>query len=189
METATNIHDFKTVSVETFEKVFHTYYSALVIYAKTILKDQNEAEDIVQQVFIIVWEKRSVIEVHTSLRAMLYKSVYNACLNRIKQLNVRNKYVADAQHTLQKVSVDEGIQQKELQSRIENALNALPEQCGKIFKLSRFEQLKYQEIADELGISVKTVENQMGKALKIMKEHLKDYLPIVLLIMSQHYFD
>lgn len=189
METLTTIHDFKTGSVETFEKVFHTYYSALVVYAKTILKDPGEAEDIVQQVFIGVWEKRSVMEIHTSLRALLYKSVYNACLNRIKQLNVRNKYAADVRYNLQNTTADEKIQQKELQSRIEQALNLLPEQCGKIFRLSRFEQRKYQEIADELGLSVKTIENQMGKALKIMKEQLKDYLPVLILIMSQNYFD
>ena len=189
METAATIHDFKTGNAETFEKVFHTYYKALVVYAKTILKDMDEAEDIVQQVFINLWEKRESLEIYTSLRAMLYRSVHNACLNKIKQQAVRSKYASDAQHQLQKVATDESIQQKELQKSIEEALKTLPEQCGRIFKMSRFDQLKYQEIADELGLSVKTVENQMGKALKIMKEQLKDYLPIVVLIISQHYFD
>lgn len=189
VETATTIQDFKAGNAETFEKVFHAYYKALVVYAKTILKDMNEAEDIVQQVFITIWEKRASLEIHTSLRALLYKSVHNACLNKIKQQTVRSKYALDVQHQLQKVATDEGMQQKELQRSIENALNALPEQCGRIFRMSRFDQLKYQEIADELGLSVKTVENQMGKALKIMKEHLKDYLPIALIIISQHYFD
>ena len=176
-------------TVETFEKVFHAHYKALVIYAKTILKDANEAEDIVQQVFITIWEKRTSMEVHTSLKALLYKSVHNACLNKIKQQVVRSKYAADAQHNHQKMATDDGLHRKELQKSIENAVSAMPDQCGRIFKMSRFDQLKYQEIADELGLSVKTVENQMGKALKIMKEHLKDYLPIVLLIISQHYFD
>lgn len=189
METATTIHDFKNGNAETFEKVFHTYYKALVVYAKTILKDMDEAEDIVQQMFITIWEKRSSLEIHTSLRAMLYRSVYNACLNKIKQQAVRSKYASDAQYQLQKAATDEQMQQKELQKSIEDALNALPEQCGKIFRMSRYDQLKYQEIADELGLSVKTVENQMGKALKIMKEHLKDYLPVAVLIICQYYID
>lgn len=189
MEPATTIHDFRSGNAETFEKVFHTHYKALVVYAKTILKDMDEAEDIVQQVFITIWEKRATLEIHTSLRALLYKSVHNACLNKIKQQAVRSKYATDVQHQLHKVATDEAIQQKELQKSIEDALNALPEQCGRIFKMSRFDQLKYQEIADELGLSVKTVENQMGKALKIMKEQLKDYLPIVLLIICRSYFD
>ena len=190
METTTTIADFKTGTTETFEGVFHTYYKPLVIYARTILKDTDESEDIVQQVFITIWEKRASIEVHTSLRALLYKSVHNACLNKIKQQAVRSKYAADVLRTnAPKAGADERIQQKELQKSIEKALEALPEQCRRIFKMSRFDHLKYQEIADELGLSVKTVENQMGKALKIMKEHLKDYLPIVLLIISQYYFD
>lgn len=189
METVTTIQDFKAGTIETFEEVFHAYYKALVVYARTILKDTDEAEDIVQQVFITIWEKRSSMEVHTSLRALLYKSVHNACLNKIKQQAVRTKYAADAQHNIPKMAADDGIQQKELQKSIEMALSTLPEQCGRIFRMSRFDQLKYQEIADQLGLSVKTVENQMGKALKIMKEQLKDYLPIALLIISQHYFD
>jgi RNA polymerase sigma-70 factor (ECF subfamily) len=78
--------------------------------------------------------------------------------------------------------VDEKVQAHDLESKIFEAMQALPEQCRLVFQLSRFEELKYQEIADQLQISVKTVENQMGKALKLMREQLKDYLPIVLLI-------
>jgi RNA polymerase sigma-70 factor (family 1) len=189
LEPEITIHDFKSGDTETFEGVFHTHYKALAIYAKTILKDMDDAEDTVQQVFISIWEKRKTLEVHTSLKALLYKSVHNACLNRIKQQTVRTKYAAEVQYQAQEWKTDDGMQQKELQKHIEQALNALPEQCGKIFRMSRFEHLKYQEIADQLGLSVKTVENQMGKALKIMKVHLKDYLPIVLIIISQHYFD
>jgi RNA polymerase sigma-70 factor (family 1) len=188
LEREITIHDFRSGDTETFEEAFHTYYKVLVIYAKTMLKDMDDAEDIVQQVFISIWEKSETLEVHTSLRALLYKSVHNACLNKIKQQTVRTKYAADVQYQTQAWKTDDGMQQKELQRNIEQALNALPDQCGKIFRMSRFEHLKYQEIADQLGLSVKTVENQMGKALKIMKAHLKDYFPMALLIISQHYF-
>jgi RNA polymerase sigma-70 factor (family 1) len=189
LEPEITIHDFKSGDTETFEQVFHAYYKALAIYAKTILKDMDDAEDIVQQVYIGIWEKRAKLEVHTSLRALLYKSVHNACLNKIKQQTVRTKYAAEVLYQVQEGKTDDGLQQKELQKKIEQALNALPEQCGKIFRMSRFEHLKYQEIADQLGLSVKTVENQMGRALKIMKTHLKDYLPVVLLIISNYYLD
>lgn len=184
------IEQFRSGNVEAFESVFHAYYKPLVNYAKTILRDTDDAEDIVQQVFIAVWEKRATTEIHTSLRALLYKSVHNACLNRLKQQQVRSGYAKEViqLHREQGVTEDR-VQQKELQQKIEDALDQLPEQCAKIFKMSRFEQLKYQEIADKLGLSVKTVENQMGKALKIMREQLKDYLPFLVMILSNYYRD
>ena len=77
---------------------------------------------------------------------------------------------------------DDDIQEKELQEKINMASDRLPEQCAKIFRMSRFENLKYQEIADGLGLSVKTVENQMGKALKLMRESLKDYITLLLIL-------
>jgi len=78
---------------------------------------------------------------------------------------------------------NEEVQYKELQKKINSSIDGLPEQCAKIFKMSRFEYLKYQEIADRLNISVKTVENQMGKALKILRENMKEYLVVVLTII------
>lgn len=184
------IEQFRSGSEAAFEQVFHAYYKALAAYARTILKDSDDAEDMVQQVFITVWEKRRAMEIHTSLRALLYRSVHNACLNRIRQQQVRSGYAREAilLHREDGASEDH-MQQKELQQKIELAMEQLPEQCARIFKMSRFEQLKYQEIADRLGLSVKTVENQMGKALKVMREQLKDYLPLLVMILSQYYRD
>jgi RNA polymerase sigma-70 factor (family 1) len=184
------IEQFGSVNIEAFERVFHAYYKALVNYAKPILKDADDAEDIVQQVFIAVWEKRSTTDIHTSLRALLYKSVHNACLNKLKQQQVRSGYAKEViQLHREQGTTEDHLQQKELQKKIEDALEQLPEQCAKIFKMSRFEHLKYQEIADKLSLSVKTVENQMGKALKIMREQLKEFLPLLVMILSQYYRD
>lgn len=184
------IEQFRSGNTEAFESIFHAYYKALVAYARTLLKDADDAEDIVQQVFIAAWEKRSVTEIHTSLRALLYKSVHNACLNRLKQQQVRSGYAKEViQLHREQDTTEDRLQQKELQKKIDDALEQLPEQCAKIFKMSRFEQLKYQEIADRLSLSVKTIENQMGKALKIMREQLKDYLPLLVMILSQYYRD
>ena len=140
-----------------------------------------------QQVFIAVWEKRKVMEIHTSFRAMLYKAVYNSCLNRIKHNEVRRNYAKEIKLNSNSFFSQDDIQQKELQEKINNAINQLPEQCGKIFKMSRFEYLKYQEIADKMGLSVKTVENQMGKALKLLRENMKDYLVLFIIVLLKKY--
>ncbi|TSJ45081.1 RNA polymerase sigma-70 factor [Fluviicola chungangensis] len=165
--------------------VFRDYYKPLVRYGNTFLKDSDEAEDVVQQVFVSLWEKRTEWEVHTSIRAVLYKAVQNACLNKLKHLKVRHAYAEDLKAATIPGEVSDPVQVNELNERIQQALESMPEQCGRIFKMSRFEQLRYQEIADQLGLSVKTVENQMGKALKIVREELKDYLPLLILFFSQ----
>ena len=140
---------------------------------------------IVQQVFVSLWEKRTQLDIHTSMRAVLYKAVQNACLNKIKHLKVRKNYAEELKATGVFEDSSEPAQLNELNERIRMAMETMPEQCGRIFKMSRFEQLRYQEIADQLGLSVKTVENQMGKALKIVREELKDYLPLLILFFSQ----
>ncbi|MNJ86625.1 RNA polymerase sigma factor [compost metagenome] len=165
--------------------VFRDYYKPLVRYGNTFLKDSDETEDIVQQVFVSLWEKRTQLDIHTSIRAVLYKSVQNACLNKIKHLKVRSTYVEDIKAMNVSEDSSDPVLANELQERIQLAMESMPEQCGRIFKMSRFEQLRYQEIADQLGLSVKTVENQMGKALKIVREELKDYLPLLILFFIQ----
>lgn len=168
-----------------FEMVFRDYYKPLVRYGNTFLRDTDETEDVVQQVFVSIWEKRAQIDIHTSIRAVLYKAVQNACLNKIKHRKVRNAYAEEWKMTQQKESVSVPVYVDELQQRIQLAIEQMPEQCRKIFKMSRFEQLRYQEIADQLGLSVKTIENQMGKALKIVREELKDYLPLLILFFVE----
>lgn len=165
--------------------VFRDYYKPLVRYGNTFLKDSDEAEDIVQQVFVSLWEKRTQLDIHTSIRAVLYKAVQNACLNKIKHLKVRHVYAEELKATALHEDSSDSVQAAELNERIQQAMESMPEQCGRIFKMSRFEQLRYQEIADQLGLSVKTVENQMGKALKIVREELKDYLPLLILFFIQ----
>lgn len=179
--------ELKTGNLKTFEMIFNQYYQPLVQYGNTIMKDRDEAEDLVQQVFISVWEKRENIEVHTSLRALLYKAVHNACLNRIKQQKVRREHISSPELAQPAHVHTDPLQEKELEHRIEAAISLLPEQCAKIFRLSRFEQLKYQEIADKLGLSVKTIENQMGKALKLMRESLREYLPLLILFFTTYH--
>ncbi len=166
--------------------IFRTYYPALCNYAYTFLNDRDEAEEVVQASFISIWEKRNELQIQTSLKAYLYRMVRNTCLNVIKHEKVKKQHAQMQLVTGEPAheSPAQDVVANELEQRIQESMKVLPEQCRLIFQLSRFEELKYQEIADQLDISVKTVENQMGKALKIMREQLKDYLPILLLLIN-----
>lgn len=170
---------------QAFERMFKGHYQSLCSFANSFLGDIDEAEEIVQQVFYSLWTKRNSIEVNSTLKSYLYKAVHNSSLNKIKQGKVRqlyaDSYKANADVTTH--STTDIVQGKELEAIINDAIAELPEQCGIVFKMSRFGNLKYAEIANELGISVKTVENHMGKALKLMREKLSDYLHILLLFL------
>ncbi len=169
-----------------FEMIFKAYYQPLCRYAYSFLSDKEEAEEVVQSAFITVWEKRKRIDIQTSFKSYLYRMVRNGCLNVIKHEKVKQQYVAHelAVTEVSHESVSQKVYATELEMKITEAMKALPEQCRLVFQLSRFEELKYQEIADQLNISIKTVENHMGKALKIMREQLKEYLPLFLLFMK-----
>ena len=167
-----------------FEMIFRTWYSPLCNFANSFLKDKDESEEIVQNAFVAFWEKRSQIQIDTSLKSYLYRSIRNACLNAIKHEKVKR---AHADHALSNYALAEESDSAltgELENRIEKAMAALPEQCQLVFRMSRIEELKYAEIAEQLGISIKTVENHMGKALRIMREELKDYLILLLFFMT-----
>lgn len=169
-----------------FEMIFKTYYQPLCRYAYSFLQDKEEAEEVVQTSLITVWEKRQALSIETSLKSYLYRMVRNSCLNVIKHERVKQQHAAHELYVKEVAyeSVAHKIQAAELETKIMQALKVLPEQCRLVFQLSRFEELKYQEIADQLQISVKTVENHMGKALKLMREQLKDYLPLFLIFMK-----
>jgi RNA polymerase sigma-70 factor (ECF subfamily) len=182
------ITTLKAGDIAAFEMLFRTYYQSLCNYAYTFVHDRVEAEEIVQSTFLNVWEKRDNIAVHTGIKPYLYAMVRNACLNVLKHEKIKQRHAAMEIATGERSaeSVTRAIEATELEHRIVEAMNRLPEQCRLVFKLSRFEELKYAEIADQLDISVKTVENHMGKALRIMREQLKDYL--LMLIIFIHGF-
>lgn len=169
-----------------FEQVFKTYYKNLHAYALTILKDEANAEEMVQQVFFKLWDRADHLNLSGSIAAYLYRAVHNECLNYIKHLKVRSNHQLHVVHRM-KNEVDHGptkLMSGELEAKYREALNDLPEQCRTIFQLSRFEELKYREIADRLNISVKTVENQMGKALKILRVKLVEFLSALIIFLN-----
>ena len=165
-----------------YEQMFKTYYQTLCNYGCSMLKDMDEAEEVVQNVFYNLWQKRESLQISSSVKSYVYRAVHNDCLNKIKHGKVRKIYADDYKSTVGSSYEDSSkiLEAKELAIRINEAIDSLPEQCGNVFRLSRFEQLKYSEIAEELNISVKTVENHMGKALKILRERLKEFLPMLI---------
>lgn len=167
-----------------FEQVFKQYYKPLHAYAYAMLKEEAIAEETVQTVFCRLWERAEGLSFGSSVAAYLYRSVHNEALNHLKHRKVRSRHRLHVVHSA-KGAADGAVRSlalKELESRLAQALNELPEQCRTVFQLSRFEELRYREIADRLNISVKTVENQMGKALKLLRLKLVDFLPLLLLV-------
>ena len=164
---------------QALESLFRFHYASLCSYAFTFLKEQEASEEIVQDLFCKIWETRSEIEVD-SFKRYLLRAVHNSCLNQIKHINIREEYkeaiALDERSDETPVSI---IENDELSVRIQTEISKLPIERQRIFRMSRFEELKYREIAEELNLSVKTVENQMGKALKFLREQLSDLMPVV----------
>lgn len=166
-----------------FEQLFKSHFKALHAYASVILKDEDDAEEIVQNMFLKFWEKRELLDVQTSIKAYLYKCVYHDSLNLLKHQKIKTKYQDFASYSMNKqhLPASSRVEMTELEYNLSLALNELPEQCRTIFQMSRFEELKYREIAERMGLSVKTIENQMGKALRILRLELADFLSLILL--------
>ncbi|MCE7056075.1 RNA polymerase sigma-70 factor [Algoriphagus sp. AGSA1] len=176
------------IDEEAFEAIFKTYFKPLHAYALAILRESENAEEIVQSVFLKLWEKRQTLEINTSLKAYLYRAVYHDSLNHINHQKVKRKHWEHAHYEItqgkpEQVGDQIKGQENELYDRFQLALEKLPEKCRMVFNLSRFEELKYQEIAQRLDISIKTVEAHMGKALKALRVELAEFLPLLLLFL------
>lgn len=179
------IEAIRAGSERDFEAVFRQHYAPLCGYARQLLPDPDDAEEEVQAMFLAFWEKRAGLIITVSLKSYLFRTVHNRCLNRMKHTTVRNEH---REHTryVGEATVESPVQTligDELADRVQTAIQKLPEQCRLAFTMSRFEDLKYGEIADQLGISIKTVENQIGKALRILRHELSEYLPVALMVM------
>lgn len=177
--------DIQKISRKDFELLFRTHYNDLCAYANVYLKDLDAAEELVQEVFYKLWNKRESIEINSSMQSYLFRSVRNSSLNLIKHINIREEYKVhnEREMTYSELENYDQVEASELEQKISKAIEAMPAERKKIFILSRYDGLKYGEIAEKLSISPKTVENQMGKALKHMREHLKDYITWVIVLL------
>jgi RNA polymerase sigma-70 factor (ECF subfamily) len=163
---------------QAFEALFHAYYKSLCYYAKQILNDEKAAEEITQDIFVKLWEKRLLLNINTSIKNYLFRSVKNACLNLIQHNKIKSKYSGSIHNSSkQNTEPSNYFIEIELAEKIEAAIKSLPDKRREIFRLSQEEGLKYKEIAERLKISIKTVETQIGLALKTLRNKLKDYNP------------
>lgn len=161
-----------------YDSVFRTWYPVLVRVATALVRDPDAAEEVAQDVMVELWRRRHALDADVSLGGYLLRSVRNRALNQLRHLRVRKQSESEVIALYNApVGADQPIVANELAAAARQALNELPPRCRQVFELSRVQGLKYAEIAVALDISQKTVEAQMGKALKIMRERLAAWLP------------
>lgn len=178
---------------ENFDKIYVTYFSRMFHFAKEYVLFDEDAENIVQDIFMFLWEKRDVLNVELSLSAYLFTLVKNKCLDHLRHKMIAEEYSKNVQsnytdelnmklYSLETFNSDFSTE-SDVERILSEAINKLPSKCKTIFMKSRIEGKKYREIADELHISVNTVEGQMSIALKKLRAELKDYLPLFFFIL------
>ncbi len=165
-----------------FEEIFKGLFKPLCSFAMKFTGDLDSAKNLVHEVFIQVWEKFDSLPDDINYKSYCYTAVRNKCLNHIRD---RKKFVMIenvAEHRF--TEINSSLETSELAQKIEAAIASLPEKCRMVFELSRIEGLKYAEIAEKMNISIKTVETQMSKALTVLKEHLADFLAVIIFLLS-----
>jgi RNA polymerase sigma-70 factor, ECF subfamily len=177
-----------------FELLYKKLFPRLKDFAYRVVKDEDIAKDLVQDVFIKLWEKKKEIKL-INIEAFIFKVLRNQCISHIKNL----KIVENVKINLSGLNQAEELYridfiknepyllvEKELQQEVENIMNSLPEQCKNVFHLSRIEGLKNREIAEQLGINIKNVERHITRALNSFKDHFGDKIPIAVIILIIH---
>lgn len=187
-------NDLQFHDIESYEALFKEHYAGLRLFATRILQDQDAAEDVVQEVFLNLWRKRKSLMIKTSVQSYLFSAVRNGCHN-----NIRHHKIVDRHEKRllgqDKVENQNGYQQlvlREVSEAITETIKSFPDHTQQMFSMSRFEQLKYKEIAEKLGISVKTVEAHIGRVLKALRTNLKQHGmlwigPIVLWVLARYF--
>lgn len=182
-ESTKNISNQIPQDKESFHEFFLEYYAPLCRYATFFIK-KGEVEDLVQDFFTFLWESRNILSIHTSLKSFLYISIRNRCLSRIREDSSRKAYQDYIYDKLKNViEYPDEAYFRDISEHLADALKSLTEQDRKIFELSRFTDMTNKQIGDLLGVTEKTVEYHVTKTLKYLREHLKDYLYVVLILV------
>lgn len=168
---------------DSFDRLFRQYYKSLVLYAGTIIQDQKTCEDIVQNTFLKLWVAREIINIDISVRSFLIQSVRNRCIDEIRHNKIASDHITfSMKHDIGiSNSTEDYVLYSELNENIESAINKLPTEEKIAFKMSRFDNMKYKDIAKALNVSQRTVEVRISKALKTLASLLRDCLPIIFL--------
>ncbi len=174
----------KQGDIKSFQEIFEKHYKGLCLSASFFINDFDVSEDIVQDLFVKLWEQRKNITISTSIKSYLLAATKNSCRNYLAHQKVKKKYESEfLLNKIQNISRNDLFTDPYLHEKILKSVNLLPPKRKLIFEMSRYKGYKYKEIASELHISQKTVETQMGKALASLQQSLKYYLPILLPII------
>lgn len=166
--------------LHSYEKLFRELFKPLCSFSLKYVGDLEEARNLVHEVFITVWEKYDTLPPDTNFRSYFFTAVRNRSLNYLRD----NKKYMGLEHIVEKTYSESNtsVEAAELELEIEAAIDSLPEKCRQIFEMNRIEGLKYAEIADKLGLSIKTVEAQMSKALGVLRERLREFLILIVML-------
>lgn len=177
---------FQPLNRESFEALFRAEFKGLCFFAQRYVKDYETARELVQEAFVGLWEKRAVIDTSRPYKSYLSTAIHNKCQNYLRDNRKFSTDLLQIENLLELSDPDsfDHIVKEELSAAIEAAIAELPEKCREIFLLSRFENLKYHEIAEKLDLSQKTVEAQMSKALQHMRLRLSAYIPLLLIWLT-----
>ena len=165
-----------------FERFFKENYAMYCRFANGFTNDSDDAEEIVQNTFVKLWENRKSLVLGAQPKAYLFTMIRNACLNQLKHISIREEYKLHNETERNSPQEELNTEDQNLHDKIQQAIQNMPPQRRKIFEMSRLEGLKYREIAAHLNISIKTVENHMGSAMKDLRVEFKDYLHIAFVL-------
>lgn len=169
-----------------FTIIFSKYYNDLVVFAGSFVYNFDTAEEIVQDVFVNLWNNRNSLTIKISLKSYLLKTIHNKCIDWRRHLKVRDKYTSEILQNSEVFDFDPEhyMLGSELQQLIDDTLSKLPDDVVKAYYMSRIEGLKYSEIAEKLNVSVRTIEVRIGKALQLLRDYLKDYFIAFVLFIN-----
>jgi len=168
---------------DAFRTLFFEFFSSLCVFAHRYIDDWATCEDLVQDTFFKIWKNRKSIEINTSSRNFLITSVRNSCIDYLRRQDSARAWQEKEIKDKIEYTSDDLYSHIELEQMLTVALSKLPENIREVFEMNRFDGKTYREIAEEKNISVKTVEAHMTKALKVLRVELKDYLPLIILLL------
>lgn len=171
-------------SHEAFSVIFRQYYADLVMFAGTFFAEQADCEDIVQNVFVKLWNERRLLDIRSSLRSYLLKLVQNSCLDELRRRRVRLQYQTESHRLLLALTPEDWCMYTELSTAIDRVMEQMPAECREVLTMSRIDNMKQIDIAARLNVSVRTVEARMSRAVRFLRTHLTDFYVILFVIIN-----
>ena len=184
MDELSLLIELKNGNQKAYSFLFNKYYKDLVLFGGNFLPNKSICEDIVQNVFLKIWRDRESIEIETSLKSFLLRSVQNSCLDELRHKGVIREHESYSLtfNASDIIDTENYVLYSDLEEHLTEALSKLPDACREAFEMNRLEGLKYREIAEKLHVSERTVEVRIGKALSLLRSHLKEFFITIFLL-------